>query len=119
MKLYEFEGKSLFQKAGIPIPNGDIAASKSEASSVANRIGYPVVVKSQILSGGRGKAGGIQFAYTESELLDVAGRLLQIDIAGEKVEKLLIEQKIDSSKELYAGITQDPETLFPVLIVHI
>ena len=117
MKLYEFEGKSLFRKTGIPIPNGDVAASAPEAKTVADRIGYPLVVKGQILRGGRGKAGGILFVDTESELLDVADRLLNIKIADEKVEKLLIEQKIDSSKEFYAGITQDPETLFPVLMV--
>ena len=117
MKLYEFEGKSLFRKTGIPIPNGEVAASASEARTVADRIGYPVVVKSQILRGGRGKAGGIQFADTESELLDVADRLLHMKIADEKVEKLLIEQKITSDREFYAGITQDPETLFPILMV--
>lgn len=116
MKLYEFEGKSLFRKMGIPIPDGDVAASAPEARTVADRIGYPVVVKSQVLRGGRGKAGGIQFADSESELLDVADRLLQTQIVDEKVEKLLIEQKIKSSKEFYAGITQDPETLMPMLI---
>ena len=117
MKLYEFEGKSLFRKAGIPIPDGDVAARAPEAKTVADRIGYPVVVKSQILSGGRGKAGGIQFADTESELLDVVDRLLHTKIADEEIEKLLIEQKIDSSREFYAGITQDPETLMPMLII--
>jgi succinyl-CoA synthetase beta subunit len=116
MKLFEFEGKSLFRKTGIPIPNGEVAASAPEAKTVADRIGYPVVVKGQVLRGGRGKAGGIQFADTESELLDVVDRLLHTKIADEKVEKILIEQKIKSSKEFYAGITQDPDTLMPMLI---
>ena len=75
-----------------------------------------MVVKSQILSGGRGKAGGIQFADTESEVRDIAERLLQTKVIGETVKTLLIEQKIDAAKEFYAGITQDPETLMPMLI---
>ena len=117
MKLYEFEGKSLFRKAGIPTPKGDVAANATEARSIADRIGYPVVLKCQVLGGGRGKAGGIQFADTDSELMSIADRLFNMEIAGERVEKLLIEAKIASVKEFYAGITLDPQTLMPLLMI--
>jgi len=117
MKLYEFEGKSLFRKTGIPVPSGGVAANPDEARPIAEDIGYPVVIKSQVLRGGRGKAGGIQFADTETELKDITERLFGMKLGEEEVEKLLIEQKIASDREFYAGITQDPETLFPVLMV--
>ncbi len=119
MKLYEFEGKSLFQKAGIQTPKGEVAASIGEAKAIARDIGYPVVLKSQVLRGGRGKAGGIQFSDTETELIDTTERMFGTKLGEEIVEKLLIEQKIDSDRELYAGITQDPETLYPVLMVSV
>ena len=117
MKLYEFEGKSLFEKTGIQIPKGEVAAGIDEAKAIAKDIGYPVVVKGQVLSGGRGKAGGIQFADAETELTDISERMFGMKLGEEEVVKLLIEEKITSERELYAGITQDPETLFPVLIV--
>ena len=99
MKLYEFEGKQLFRKTGIPIPEGDVAASVEEARIVANRIGYPVVLKSQVLSGGRGKAGGIQFAETDAELNKIAVDLLGATLSDETVQKLLIEKKVHRAKE--------------------
>ena len=117
MKLYEFEGKQLFRNMGIPIPEGDVAASVQEAQSVAARIGYPVVLKSQILGGGRGKSGGIQFAETEVELKEKALKLLGATISMEAVEKLLIEKKVDRVKEFYAGITLDPKESLPILMV--
>ena len=117
MKLYEFEGKQLFRKTGIPIPEGDVAASVEEARIVANRIGYPVVLKSQVLSGGRGKAGGIQFAETEAELNKIAVDLLGATLSDETVQKLLIEKKVHRAKEYYAGITLDPVESSPMLMV--
>jgi succinyl-CoA synthetase beta subunit len=117
MKLYEFEGKQLFRSAGIPIPEGDTAASIEEARVVANRIGYPVVLKSQILGGGRGKAGGVQFAETETELNKNAGNLLGTKLSDETVRILLIEKKVDGAKEYYAGITLDPEESSPILMI--
>ena len=117
MKLYEIEGKQLFRKMGIPTPEGDVAASVQEAQSVADRIGYPVVLKSQILGGGRGKSGGIQFAETEAELREKAARLLGATISDETVQNLLIEKKVDRTKEYYAGITLDPKESLPLLMV--
>ncbi len=117
MKLYEFEGKQLFRNMGIPVPEGDVAASVDEARTIAARIGYPVVVKSQILSGGRGKSGGIQFAASETELTDKAERLIGADISAETVQRLLIEKKVDRIREYYAGITLDPKESSPMLMV--
>jgi succinyl-CoA synthetase beta subunit len=117
MKLYEFEGKQLFRDTGIPVPEGDIAADAEAARDVANRIGYPVVLKSQVLGGGRGKAGGIQFAEAEAELTEKAAGLLGSEISKAPVEKLLIEKKVECAKEFYAGITLDPKESSPLLMV--
>ena len=66
-RLHEYQGKALFQKAGMPIPQGDVAKTPEEAASIAEKIGKPVVVKVQIWTGGRGKAGGVKFADTPAE----------------------------------------------------
>jgi succinyl-CoA synthetase beta subunit len=117
VKLYEFEGKSLFAKVGIPIPKGAVAASPAEAAAAAQRIGYPVVLKSQVLRGGRGKAGGIRFAADAGALDREARALLSLAIGGEKVERLLVEERLNVAAERYAGITLDPLTLLPQLLV--
>jgi succinyl-CoA synthetase beta subunit len=117
MKLYEFEGKQLFRNMGIATPKGDVAVDINEAARIAAHIGYPVVLKSQILKGGRGKAGGIQFAETDAGLKEKVATLLGADISVETVEKLLIEEKIDGAKEYYAGITLDPRRSLPMLMV--
>lgn len=107
MRLYEFEGKQLFAESKIPVPPGKVAASVDEAAKVAAEIGYPVVLKSQVLTGGRGKAGGIQFAADEAELRDKAARLFKLTIKGYPVEKLLVEKKLDAVGEYYLGVTID------------
>ena len=71
MKLYEFEGKSLFRKAGIPVPEAAVVADSQSAIQSAANLGFPVAVKSQVLSGGRGKRGGIRFAHDAQELSSV------------------------------------------------
>lgn len=117
MKLYEFEGKLIFGEMNIPIPGGIVAGNLDEAKNAANELRYPVVVKSQVLSGGRGKAGGIKFAENENELVKAANELLSLTLSGEKVEKLLIEEKLNISREFYMGITLDPQTLSPLLMI--
>jgi len=92
MRLYEFEGKQLFAEAKIPIPPGKVASSAEEAVKAASELGYPVVIKSQVLTGGRGKAGGIQFADNEKQLWEKAKALFKLKIKGFPVEKLLIEK---------------------------
>ena len=117
MKLYEFEGKILFEKMGIPTPQGFVAADLIEARDAAERIGYPVVVKSQILRGGRGKAGGISFADNPDELTRRVEEILGMQIGSEKVEKLLIEEQLEVGREFYLGITFDPQTAMPLMMV--
>jgi succinyl-CoA synthetase beta subunit len=107
MRLYEFEGKQLFAESKIPVPPGKVAASVEEAVKIAAEIGYPVVLKSQVLTGGRGKAGGIQFAADEAELRTKAAQLFGLMIKGYPVERLLVEKKLDAVQEYYLGVTID------------
>jgi succinyl-CoA synthetase beta subunit len=117
MKLFEFEGKSLFKKTGIPVPEGDVAVSAEEAGAIADRIGFPVVLKSQILGGGRGKAGGIFFAKNQEDVSREAEKLFGMTIAEEAVKKILVEEKIAIASEFYMGITLDLKVGLPVLMV--
>jgi succinyl-CoA synthetase beta subunit len=117
MRLYEYEGKLLLRKRGIPTPKGAIAATLDEAKQVADGIGYPVAVKGQILRGGRGKAGAIRFAANPRELMDAADQLLKATYFGESPEKLLIEERLCVDREFYAAITLDPAASLPVLMI--
>jgi succinyl-CoA synthetase beta subunit len=92
-RLYEYQGKDLLNRMGIPIPKGKLATSPREAREVAEEIGRPVVLKAQVLSGGRGKAGGIKFAATPEEVEKVAQELLNMEIRGIPVQKILVEER--------------------------
>jgi len=94
-----------------------MATSIEEAVDAAEAVGYPLAVKCQLLRGGRGKAGGIQFAENHQELCSSVAALFHHSIAGEKVDRLLIEQRIEIAKEYYAGITFDPHTSTPLLMI--
>ncbi len=107
MKLFEYEAKQIFSQNGLPIPKGIVAKTPDEAEEAARAIGGPVVVKSQVLVGGRGKSGGIKFADTPEEAKKVAEQLLKMKIKGLPVEAVLVEQKLDVADEIYAGITVD------------
>lgn len=89
MKLYEYEGKELFKKMGIPVPQGMMVTSAAAAGEAAAQLGTEVVIKSQILQGGRGKAGGIKFAATPSEAREAAAAILGSQLKAETVSKLL------------------------------
>jgi len=117
MKLYEFEGKILLRKAGIPVPRGAAVTTVEEARRAASAIGYPVAVKAQLLRGGRGKAGLIRFADDEATLSRVTLDFLSTQIAGEAVDRVLIEERIVKARELYIGITLDPKELQPLLMI--
>jgi len=107
MRLYEFEGKTLFKKFGIPIPKGRPAKNLEEVYEIANELHQPVVLKSQVLTGGRGKAGGIKFADNADEALKTAEELFKIKIKGYPVKTLLIEPKFEIQHEYYIGVTID------------
>ena len=107
MKLHEYQSKRIFADYGVPIPDGDIAATAAEARTIAERIGKPVVIKSQVLVGGRGKAGGIKLAQTPDEAEEVAGGILGMDIKGLRVQKVLVDEAADIRSEIYLGAVLD------------
>jgi len=115
MKLFEFQAKQLFAQYGIAVPKGKVVNSPEEAAEAAREIG-PAVIKSQILSGGRGKAGGIKFSDTPQEAADAARSILGTDLKGFIVDTVLVEQKIKIDRELYLAITIDKGTRSPILI---
>ncbi len=116
MKLYEYEGKSLLQEMGIPTPDGSVAGNLKEAAIAAETLGYPVVVKGQVLQGGRGKAGAIQFAQNKDALIRSANEIRDMQIGTEKIDRLLIEKQMSIAQEIYLGISFDPQTAMPLLL---
>jgi succinyl-CoA synthetase beta subunit len=105
--LYEYQGKELFARFGIPVSDGRVAATSEEAQAVAEELGGRVVVKAQVLTGGRGKAGGIELADGPEEARAAAEGILGMDIRGHVVRKLWIEQASDIAKEYYLSVTFD------------
>jgi succinyl-CoA synthetase beta subunit len=105
--LYEHQGKQLFARAGIPVSEGRVATSPEEARAAAEELGGQVVVKAQVLTGGRGKAGGIKLAETPEEAEARAGEILGLDIRGHVVRKLWVEKASDIAKEYYLSVTFD------------
>ena len=107
MDLYEHQGKKLFRQAGIPVSEGRVAITPAEARAAAEELGGPVVVKAQVLTGGRGKAGGIKLAADPNEAEARAGEILGLDIRGHVVRTLWIEQASEIAKEYYLSLTFD------------
>src|SRR3954467_13708241 len=107
MDLLEYQGKQLFKKHGVPVPEGRPATSVEEAVEAAEELGYPVVVKAQVLIGGRGKAGGIKLAKDRAKVEEHANAILGMDIRGLTVHELYVEQASDIAEEYYAAIVFD------------
>jgi succinyl-CoA synthetase beta subunit len=107
MDLFEYQGKQYFARYGIAVSPGDIADTVDQAVAVAERVGYPVVVKAQVKVGGRGKAGGVKLANDVDEVRLHAGNILGLDIKGHVVHRLWIERSSDIAKEYYASFTLD------------
>jgi succinyl-CoA synthetase beta subunit len=107
VKLHEYQSKRLFGEYGIPVPQGEVAMTPEEARQIAERIGGPVVVKSQVLVGGRGKAGGVKLAKTPEEAEARARDILGMDIKGLTVEKVLIDPAADIKNEIYLAVILD------------
>jgi len=116
VKMFEYMGKEIFAKFGLPVPKGRMVSNPDEAAQVAREIGGPVVVKAQVLSGKRGKAGGIKFADNPEDARVAAQELLGMTIQGLRVNILLVEEKLKIDKELYLSITLDGAAKKPVLI---
>jgi len=105
--LYEYQGKELFRRAGIPVSDGQLAVSPEEARAAASALGGPVVVKAQVLTGGRGKAGGVKLAENPADAEEKARGILGLDIRGHVVRKVWVESASDIAKEYYLSITFD------------
>jgi succinyl-CoA synthetase beta subunit len=116
MKLHEYQSKMLFSKKGIPIPKGRLAGASSEVKQIAEELGGRVIVKSQVLVGGRGKAGGIRLAKTAEEAQELATTILGMEIKGLPVRKVLVEEAVPIEREFYVGIVNDRRSKCPVLI---
>jgi len=116
MRFYEFEAKALLGKAGVPVAKGGTATTADEAARIAASVGGEVVLKSQVLSGGRMKAGGVKFAATPDEARMAAEHILKLEIGGQMPRCVLIDSKQPVKKEYYAGVIYDAVAKLPVAI---
>ena len=105
--LFEHQGKELFARYGLPVPAGEVAFTPQEAVAAAQRLGFPVVVKAQVHTGGRGKAGGVRLAADLDEVLAHAEGILGLDVSGHTVRRLWVERASDIAEEYYASFTLD------------
>src|SRR3954465_7269316 len=107
MDLYEYQGKQLFKRHGIPVSDGRLASTPEEARVAAEELGGQVVVKAQVLTGGRGKAGGGKLADDPADAEQKAKDILGLDIGGHVVKQVWIEKASDIAKEYYLSIAFD------------
>jgi succinyl-CoA synthetase beta subunit len=107
VKLHEYQSKRIFAQHGVPIPQGDVASTPEEVRQIAARLGKRVVIKSQVLVGGRGKAGGIRLASSPNEAEKTAAKILGMKIKGLTVKKVLVDEAADITTEIYLGIVID------------
>jgi len=117
LDLYEYQGKQLFARFGIPVSDGAVATTADEARKAAEEIGSAVVVKAQVLVGGRGKAGGIKLAAGPDEAAACAGEILGMDIRGHTVRRVWIENASDIAREYYFSITFDRGAKRPLFML--
>jgi succinyl-CoA synthetase beta subunit len=117
MKIHEYQSKTIFSKYGIPIPRGRVAVTASEAKQIYEELGSRAVIKSQVLVGGRGKAGGIRLVNSSSEVEEVATSILRMEIKNLPVRKILVEEAANIDREIYLGITNDRSSRKPILMV--
>jgi succinyl-CoA synthetase beta subunit len=116
LKLHEYQSKRIFAQYGVPIPGGDVAATPERARQIASRLGKRVVIKSQVLVGGRGKAGGIRLAGDPDEAEQVADDILGMNIKGLTVKKVLVDEAAEIATEIYLGIVIDRAERRPVMM---
>ena len=116
MRFFEYESRAIVASAGIPVTKHGFAKTASEARSIAAEIGGPVVIKSQVLTGGRMKAGGVQFADTPDEAQAHAERVLALEIGGHMPRGVLVDSRADVAHEYYAGVVWDGTRKRPVML---
>jgi succinyl-CoA synthetase beta subunit len=116
MNLHEYQSKHIFAEYGIPIPHGRVASNSTEAKQIAEELGGHVVIKSQVLVGGRGKAGGIRLAKNPQEAEEIATQILGMEIKGLPVRKVLVDEAANIETEIYLGITNDRADRKPAIM---
>jgi succinyl-CoA synthetase beta subunit len=119
MDLLEYQGKQLFARHGLKVSDGKAVTTVEDAVAAASEIGYPVVVKAQVLIGGRGKAGGVKLAADEAETLEHATNILGMDIHGHTVRTLWIEHASDIATEYYASVLLDRSAKAPLIMFSV
>src|ERR1044071_9748330 len=116
MRFFEYESRTIVARAGIPVTRHGFAKTPEEVREIAAEIGGPVVIKSQVLTGGRMKAGGVQFADTPEEAEAHAADILQLEINGHMPRGVLVDPKADVKQEYYAGVVWDGTAKKPVIL---
>ncbi len=117
MNLHEYQARALLRAVGIPMLDGDVATTPSEAEAIARRLGGRVVVKAQVHAGGRGKAGGVKLANDPPNAGELASKILGMTIKGLTVHKVLVVPAADITSESYVGLIMDRESQRPVFMV--
>jgi succinyl-CoA synthetase beta subunit len=117
VNIHEYQAKEILRAEGVPIPPGEVATTPDEVEAIAKKIGGTVVVKAQVHTGGRGKAGGVKLAKSPAEAREVASRILGMKINGLTVHKVLVTSAADIASEAYVGIILDRATKKPVFMV--
>ncbi|MDD4858279.1 MAG: ADP-forming succinate--CoA ligase subunit beta [Candidatus Krumholzibacteria bacterium] len=117
MKVHEVDARAIFSSCGMPVPPSRLVLNAEDARGAAAEIGCPVVVKAQVLVGGRGKAGGVKLASTPEEAVLRAKAILGMDIKGIKVEKVLVARAVDIASEFYVGMVIDRRSRKPLMMV--
>jgi succinyl-CoA synthetase beta subunit len=116
MRFFEYEAREIVKRAGIPVTDFGFTKDAAEAKQIAQRIGGPTVIKSQVLTGGRMKAGGVKFADTPDEAEQHAADILQLEINGHQPRGVLVDPKAEVAQEFYAGVVWDGTRKQPVII---
>ena len=116
MRFFEYEAREIVKRAGIPVTDYGFTTDAAQAREIAARIGGPTVIKSQVLSGGRMKAGGVKFADTPEQAEDHARDILQLEIGGHAPRGVLVDPRADVEQEYYAGVVWDGTRKQPVMI---
>jgi succinyl-CoA synthetase beta subunit len=116
VKVHEHQAKEVFASFGIPVPRERVARSAAEAVDIADDLGYPVVIKAQVLVGGRGKAGGVKLVKDPESARKAATAILGMEIKGLPVHKVLVSEALDIAKEIYVGVILDRENKLPVVM---
>ncbi len=116
MKIHEYQARELFRAGGLPVPEGHVVDEPDEAERVARELGTRVVVKAQVLVGGRGKAGGVKLADTPEDARARADEILGMDIKGETVRRVLVAPAVDIATEIYVGVVMDRARQRPLIM---